>query len=296
MTQTPDNKRERCEDLLIQASLHGLDTSERQELDDLIELLDISDKDRFDFVVGAIDAALHEADLTASSESLPDHLRSQIITDAGDYIGDRKSGDNESVDDSNLKPINLSNHRDARLSVHSGDSVWSTREIVLTFVTAASLMFALASFSLLSNSGFRSMGAATSVEAQLAALREDEPSDLRVVSWTNPTDDGASKNASGKVIWSDDRQSGFMVFEGLEVNDPKVQQYQLWIFDKSRDDTLPVDGGVFDIAATGKVIVPIDAKLSISEATMFAVTIEQPGGVVQSKRERLPLLAKVVRQ
>ena len=49
--------------------------------------------------------------------------------------------------------------------------------------------------------------------------------------------------------------------------------------------------GVFDVTETGQIIVPIDNKLSITEAKAFAVTIEAPGGVVQSKRDRLPLLA-----
>ena len=38
---------------------------------------------------------------------------------------------------------------------------------------------------------------------------------------------------------------------------------------------------------------PIQAKLHVEEVYMFAITIEKPGGVVVSSRERLPLLAKV---
>ena len=54
-----------------------------------------------------------------------------------------------------------------------------------------------------------------------------------------------------------------------------------------------MDGGVFDVPAAGEVVVPIRARLRILEPTFFAVTIEQPGGVEVSERERLPLLAKV---
>ena len=54
----------------------------------------------------------------------------------------------------------------------------------------------------------------------------------------------------------------------------------------------PVDGGVFDIASNGKVIIPIDARISIAKAVMLAITEEKPGGVVVSDRKRLPLLAK----
>ena len=85
-----------------------------------------------------------------------------------------------------------------------------------------------------------------------------------------------------------------MRFRGLAANDPAVEQYQLWIFDAERDEARPVDGGVFDVPSTDSdTIVPIDAKLPVSRATLFAVTIEQPGGVVVSSRERLPLLAQV---
>jgi hypothetical protein len=53
---------------------------------------------------------------------------------------------------------------------------------------------------------------------------------------------------------------------------------------------------VFDVAGTdadGEVCVPIDARLPIGKPTLFAITVEKPGGVVVSKRDRLPLLAKV---
>jgi hypothetical protein len=54
-----------------------------------------------------------------------------------------------------------------------------------------------------------------------------------------------------------------------------------------------VDGGVFDVTTEGEVLVSIHPKLKVQEAFLFAVTIEKPGGVVVSSRERLPLLANV---
>jgi anti-sigma-K factor RskA len=96
------------------------------------------------------------------------------------------------------------------------------------------------------------------------------------------------------VIWSDKLQRGVMEFSGLEANDPKQNQYQLWIFDADRPEATPVDGGVFDIPAGKKeVLIPIDARLPITKATLFAITVEKPGGVVVSDRKRLPLLAPV---
>jgi anti-sigma-K factor RskA len=84
-----------------------------------------------------------------------------------------------------------------------------------------------------------------------------------------------------------------MRFRGLPVNTPSKEQYQLWIFAKNQSDSTPIDGGVFDITSTEEVIIPINAKLFVQDAFMFAVTIEKPGGVVVSSRERLPLLAMV---
>jgi anti-sigma-K factor RskA len=85
---------------------------------------------------------------------------------------------------------------------------------------------------------------------------------------------------------------GFMRLIGMPINDPLQEQYQLWIIDPLRDDE-PVDGGVFDIAESGEVIVPIQAKLHVTKPAAFAITIEKPGGVVVSTQERLPLLAVV---
>ena len=97
--------------------------------------------------------------------------------------------------------------------------------------------------------------------------------------------------ASGDVVWSRSAQRGFMRFVGLPPNDPRKTQYQLWIFDRQRDQAFPVDGGVFDVTSTGEVLVPIAAKLRVDDATLFAVTVEQPGGVVVSKREHIVVTA-----
>ncbi len=112
------------------------------------------------------------------------------------------------------------------------------------------------------------------------------------VGWS-ATQDSASVGASGDVVWSASRQAGVMRFAGLKPNDRKRWQYQLWIFDKRRDQRYPVDGGVFDIpSGTGDVMVPIRARVPVGEAVLFAVTVEAPGGVVVSTRERIALLAK----
>ncbi len=111
--------------------------------------------------------------------------------------------------------------------------------------------------------------------------------------WT-PTKDPLGKAATGEVVWNKDQQKGTMRFQGLAKNDPTRAQYQLWIFDKTRDEKYPVDGGVFDVDSdTGDVVVPIRATLAVNSPVLFAVTLEKPGGVVVSKRERIVVVAKM---
>jgi hypothetical protein len=111
-----------------------------------------------------------------------------------------------------------------------------------------------------------------------------------VLPW-KPTEDPDGRNVSGELHWSTALQKGYMHFRGLPTNDPSQKQYQLWIFDKPRGMDHPVDGGVFDVAA-GEVVIPIDAKIRVSDPALFAVTAELPGGVVVSKREHILSLAQ----
>ena len=128
-----------------------------------------------------------------------------------------------------------------------------------------------------------------SVAQRLAILEQANPTDLVNTNWIQHQD----KNTRGRIVWSDARQEGYMVFDGLPVNNPTKEQYQLWIFDTDKNQAYPVDGGVFDISETGKTILPIDARIPVDKAVQFAVTIEKPGGVVVSDRKRLPVLAAV---
>lgn len=105
--------------------------------------------------------------------------------------------------------------------------------------------------------------------------------------WT-PTEQ--APGASGDVAWSQELQQGVLRIRGLAPNDAAREQYQLWIFDSSREH--PVDGGVFDVTGE-EVLVTIDAKLPVETPTLFAVTVEKPGGVVVSDRQRIVLTAGV---
>jgi Anti-sigma-K factor rskA len=126
----------------------------------------------------------------------------------------------------------------------------------------------------------------TAARAKLLA----EADDVQTLPWTATTDP-AAKGATGDVVWSPSRQEGYLRFVGVAPNDPKAIQYQLWIFDKRRDDRFPVDGGVFDIGPGGEVVIKISPKLFVNEPVLFAITVEPPGGVVVSKRERIVVTA-----
>lgn len=115
--------------------------------------------------------------------------------------------------------------------------------------------------------------------AELRASLMQQPG-TQVIDWATPTEAGYEQ-VSGDVVWDNDTQQGFMRLVNLPVNDPQQSQYQLWIVDPDRDQH-PVDGGVFDVNQDGEVIIPIDSKLPIISPAAFAITREQPGGVVVS--------------
>ena len=108
------------------------------------------------------------------------------------------------------------------------------------------------------------------------------------------TQDPVASGVTGDVVWDPQTQNGFVRFRGMQANNTTEQQYQLWIFDGTRDERYPVDGGVFDIpAGQSEVIIPIKAKLEIRDPALFAVTIEKAGGSVVSSRDRIVVLAPV---
>lgn len=280
MPETPpfnrDPERDRCDELLVQEAIYGLDELGQSELDELVRHFQPSEDDRFDLAVAAIDIGMNGASANDSPPGdFSERLRNRIIADADAFVSPR----GEPAMSQEPAPVSRPPTR------------WTTREMWFGMVTAASLLLAIASLT-----GLFNRPGPEPVAPSFAELREQLISgggpNLRQVVWT-ATEDEAASNASGDIVWSDEKQEGYMRFQGLVANDPSVNQYQLWIFDTERDDELPVDGGVFDIGSDGEVIVPVDAKLAISKARMFAITIEKPGGVVKSERKRLPLLATV---
>jgi len=106
------------------------------------------------------------------------------------------------------------------------------------------------------------------------------------------TEDPAAQGASATLEWSPSLQRGRLWLVGLAANDPTEIQYQLWIFDASRDDRYPVDGGVFDVKASGATWVAVKPSVPVRSPRLFAVTIESAGGVVVSAREHVVLVGE----
>jgi anti-sigma-K factor RskA len=166
-------------------------------------------------------------------------------------------------------------------------SLRRSREVLAWALAAACLLFAVTAT--MNQTGQRPQ---PGLAEQRAALLRDAP-DAITIPWSAATDP-TGQGAGGDLVWSNRDQRGYMRFHGLKGNDPSKDQYQLWIFDTNQDEHYPIDGGVFDVdKVTGDVIVPIRPKIRVGRPTLFAITVEKPGGVVVSKRDRLALIAKV---
>lgn len=134
-----------------------------------------------------------------------------------------------------------------------------------------------------------------SVGEKLAALLKDPATaTVTLAAQKEP----AAKGASAQAIWNNQKQQGYLRLKGLAQNDPTKEQYQLWIFDSTRE-TYPIDAGVFDVSqaqidpATGDTLIPIRPSVPVRNPAAIAVTLEQPGGVVVTTKERLALLGTV---
>jgi hypothetical protein len=160
------------------------------------------------------------------------------------------------------------------------------------------------------------VAAAAAIAVAVVAWQPESPgvrSSSQLVSWVDNHPDAVrwdwapglvnpAEGVTGYVTFSPESQEGYMLIKGLEPNDPRIQQYQLWIWDQEREpdpanpaplaaDVHPVDGGVFDVNDRGEVVVPIKLPLRVDTPYLFAVTVERPGGVVKSDKSSVPLIA-----
>lgn len=270
MSTGPSSHDRRLE-LLAERAFFGLSPEDQRELERLGG--DDSPVDEIALAAAALDLGLHGQAM--AHEALPAHLRQRTL----DAM--RQAAAEERKATPSVVPGSLE-----RLAAND-----TPRRDWLGWAVAAAAV-AVAAFSW-SRQPNLAQQTPMELRSELLAAAKRDPASVVELNWTK-TEDPAAKDATGKVLWSDKLQRGVMEFRGLAANNPKESQYQLWIFDADRPEATPVDGGVFDIpAGKSEVLVPIDARLPVSKATLFAVSVEKPGGVVVSDRKRLPLVAPV---
>lgn len=291
MTPSHSPSRQRVWDLLADEATQGLDASQKLELQRLLAEHPDIDPDALQLAAAASDLALFSGRWSAS-EALPASLHPRVTFDWQQHTALAAASPPQALPlRSSRAPVNRSwaSHTGwlaaaACLGVavlgwwprfgQSGPSGQYTQ-----FPAQASRGAVLAGAPIVSNN-------------VLAAFSSDT-ADVKSADWQRASDK-TGQQSGGTLYWSPSKQEGYMVFRDLAPNDPGVEQYQLWIFDSTRDEKFPVHGGVFDVPKGQKeVIVRIAPRLAITEATTFVITVERPGGVWVSDRSRIPLLAKL---
>jgi len=260
-------------DLLIKDATEGLTDEEKKELNMLTYEFSDFDTQFADDAMAALTLAM-----VGRGERLPRHLRDNIL--------DATDEPNAVVDD-NIASLEAARSRKEQKRL--------TRTVA---ASSAGWWTAAAAFVLAVAGWWPRLASDTS---QMTASREPTRQELLAsghairASWTPAA---ADQPLVGDVVFDPVSQRGFLTFRGIPKNDPRLAQYQLWIVDAHRKQPEPVDGGVFNVTGTpstsgNDVVIPFEAKLPIGQPAAFVVTLEQPGGVVISKQEKVLALAKV---
>lgn len=295
----------RLVELLVQRAVDGLSSAERAELKQLLSEEKYDDAGRFEYTAASLllagDVENHEL------EEMPDSLRERLFAQAETFEASMSPPPRQSSAQPRVISIagrSRSTPAAPAVSVPSGSrttqqpsrkpsSSWQGK--VGWFAAAASVLIALAGWWPRLQTGEDPTVETPVIATTLEQERQQLVAQQGVVTRTwQTTQDPAASGVTGDVVWDPRTQNGYVRFRGLQANNSDQQQYQLWIFDKTRDERFPVDGGVFDIPpGQSEVIIPITAKLEIRDPAMFAVTIEKPGGSVVSSRDRIVVLAQV---
>lgn len=261
------NNPDHLEELQIGFLLGDLSAEEETELAQLAAELGCPayPDDSLALALAGIDASFH----STSGEDLPEAVRGRLMTNFPSQLCPVQilpRGENNLIEGTFGNPTGYPAAETPTSWVQWGG--WAA--------AAAILCFWLGSEMLGRNASQESLSYAARVQ-----MLERSDSDKVVAPMKGL---GEYSSLDGNFIWSDSRQEGYLQLSGLPVNNPAQKQYQLWIVDPARDEA-PVDGGVFDITSSGMNIIPIDAKLQVTQPKAFVITLEQPGGVVKSRQE-----------
>lgn len=260
------NDLDRLLELMAKEASGGISIDESAERDELLRAHPDVDRDEM-LEVAALTQLAFLKKSGSENLKLPDHLKRKIVDRGRAAVAGSPRQDNIVSFASATRAESAPSKQPSNAGSMSGRLGWAA---------AAALALVLLVDRVIMPNDSRT----TDLAAQVASLNT-APGTL-TAAWQTP-DALGFENVAGKVIWNSEQQRGYMLLSGMPVNRPGQSQYQLWIVAPSRDAN-PVDGGVFDVLQTnGDIIVPINAKLFIEDPKAFAITREQPGGVVVSK-------------
>jgi hypothetical protein len=263
---------DRLTELLADEAIGRLEPAEREELEALMAGGAGLKRDEFMRVAGLVQIGLLDQDRPAQ-QRMPSALRERLLREGQAMFASRQA-QNDPVRPGNVTPIGSA--ADKR---NDSSRSFSTMAAAGGWLLAAMLAIAF----VVVRNDFPGADPSAIAPASLAEQRDAlmKADDVVVAQW-NPPEAAGYEGVRGDVVWSDAEQRGYMRLAGMPANNPAQVQYQLWIVDPDRD-TNPVDGGVFNIpAGASEVLIPIDAKLAVNNPAAFAITAEQPGGVVVS--------------
>lgn len=281
-----ENMDEKLRDLLSDRAVFGLTEEEAKQLEELSAGAD-SGMDALSYELAAAAFAVAETKV----EEMPAHLEARLLKAADEHFAGERGG---AVLESGIhdQPTQTFRFEPKRKPFFN----W------FGWAAAAAACLVLAA------TIFYNQNRINALEQQLAAARatptpapslaeqrdrlKAQGAEVTRAEWTKGNVP-ETETVTGEVVWSDAEQRGYMTFRGLPVNDPNSEVYQLWMFEDAKLEEFPKDGGVFNVTSEGEVIIPIDAKLRTTDPKAFAVTIEKPGGVVRSDREKIAVLAPV---
>lgn len=275
-------------DLLAERALHGLDPAEHQKLDEQLRRLGLEDDESLDLAAAAAMLSMTPVEVAPAS------VYTRCV-EAG------RSFERERVNNVSLNgapSLRLTDDPPVRAASRRMNSAW------IGWIAAAACMV-FATIGWLQMFSLRQRFAPEPV-VTLADLRRevDASADLRRAPWGD-WDNPEVKGVTGEIVWSQSLQKGYMVFKGLPANDPTKEQYQLWIVD-DRGIEHRVSGGIFNASAdtTGwrgevrtqrvgdDLIVEVEPRIFVRTPTLFALTIEEPGGTWLSTMKRRVVAAK----
>lgn len=276
MSNEPKPIPPRLIDLMVEDATQGLTPQDEAELSAAIAQDELvrAEAEAYAMAATAIELSLSQSQ---RAEALPDALRKKLIATATRHV----------QADASAPVLKLNPSTTDKPAAPAAAPFSFTDGRMFGWYAAIAALVALAFVLTFEPTPQQTNDPVPTLAEQYDALAND--ADTITAAWGFNADGGdpAYANTTGQVIWNADEQTGYMKLAGLPVNDPDQFQYQLWIVDASRDpkieNTNRVDGGVFDITAQGEVIVPINAKLLARNAAAFAITVEAPGGVVESK-------------